>query len=429
LTEPCYLGVDLGTSGCRAVAIDGRRHVIAEARTALPEPLRDDAGGVEQEPRLWWDAVVCVLRELTSLLDSYDPHALCVDGTSSTLLLCDPDGAPLGPALMYNDARSRAEAERIATVAPKANPARGTGSSLAKLLHLKRRLSPGRGALALHQADWILGRLIGRFGTSDWNNCLKLGVDPASGRWPGWLSSLRLDPVRLPQVQAPGTSLGQVSRSASRATGLPEHTLVLAGTTDSTAAAVATGAARVGEAITCLGSTLVLKVIGRDSVSAPEYGVYSHRLGERWLVGGASNSGGAVLRRYFDDSRIRQLSESLRPNQPTGLDYYPLPAPGERFPINNGALPPRLTPRPADDVCFLQGLLEGIAAIEAAGYRRLEALGAPPPSRVLSTGGGAMNEGWSRIRERCLGVPVIPAEHREAAYGAALIALSRGIPT
>lgn len=110
------------------------------------------------------------------------------------------------------------------------------------------------------------------------------------------------------------------------------------------------------------------------------------------------------------------------------MDYYPLPAPGERFPVNDPALPPRMSPRPADDALFFQGLLEGIAGIEAEGYRRLQSLGAPRPSLVLSTGGGAANKGWSRIRERLLGVPVTPTKYQEAAYGAAIVALTGGIP-
>lgn len=428
MSAPCYLGVDLGTSGCRAVAIDRGRQCIAEARADLPEPVRNHAGGVEQQPRLWQEALIGVLRELTGGLGSFDPRALCVDATSSTLLLCSQDGTPLGPALMYNDCRSRAEAKQIAAVAPEGSPARGAGSSLAKLLYLKHRLAPGPGTIALHQADWILGWLAGRFETSDWNNCLKLGVDPRTGFWTQWLARLGLEPVALPQVVAPGSVLGGVSRTASEATGLPAHTQVLAGTTDSTAAVIATGAVTPGEAVTCLGSTLVIKIIGREPANAPQYGVYSHRYGEHWLIGGASNSGGAVLRQYFSDGQIRRLSEFLKPDLPTGLDYYPLPAPGERFPINDSALQPRMTPRPADDGHFLQGLLEGIAAIEAAGYRRLEALGAPPPRRVLTTGGGAGNQGWARIRERALGVPVLPAEQQEAAYGAAIIAQTGGIP-
>ena len=87
-----------------------------------------------------------------------------------------------------------------------------------------------------------------------------------------------------------------------------------------------------------------------------------------------------------------------------------------------------MTPRPADDVRFFQGLLEGVAAIEAMAYRRLGELGAPALRRVISIGGGAKNAAWSEIRQRLLGVPVTVAEQTEASYGAALLALHAGPP-
>lgn len=62
-----------------------------------------------------------------------------------------------------------------------------------------------------------------------------------------------------------------------------------------------------------------------------------------------------MLRRFFSDQQLQDLTPRLDPSRPTGLDYYPLVQPGERFPINDPALPPRLEPRPADDALFLQG--------------------------------------------------------------------------
>jgi hypothetical protein len=79
-------------------------------------------------------------------------------------------------------------------------------------------------------------------------------------------------------------------------------------------------------------------------------------------------------------------------------------------------------------VVFFQGLLEGVAAVEALAYRRLGELGAPPLRRVISIGGGAKNAAWSAIRQRLLGVPVTIAEQTEASYGAALLALHAGPP-
>ncbi|HKJ75888.1 MAG TPA: FGGY-family carbohydrate kinase, partial [Gammaproteobacteria bacterium] len=136
-----------------------------------------------------------------------------------------------------------------------------------------------------------------------------------------------------------------------------------------------------------------------------------------------SNSGGAVLRQFFDDDQMKRLTFRLHPEHPTGLGYYPLPGPGERFPFNAPDMAPRLTPRPDDPAVFFQGLLEGIAAVEAAAYRRLAALGAPYPASVRSVGGGARNPCWTRIRRRLLGVPVDRPNHGEAAYGTALLAL------
>lgn len=86
-------------------------------------------------------------------------------------------------------------------------------------------------------------------------------------------------------------------------------------------------------------------------------------------AGGASLSGGAVLLKYFTAQQLRELSPRLQPQTPTGLQYYPLLRPGERFPGFDGSKQPVLEPRPADDAVFLQAMLEGMASIEAEGYR------------------------------------------------------------
>jgi sugar (pentulose or hexulose) kinase len=207
---------------------------------------------------------------------------------------------------------------------------------------------------------------------------------------------------------------------------VPTRAVVVAGTTDGCAAFLATGAGKPGEAVTSLGSTLVLKVICDQPVFAPDYGLYSHRIGDLWLAGGASNTGGAALARFFSAEAIRETSRRIDTDKPSGLDYYPLPAPGERFPINDPAFEPRMTPRPDDDAQFLHGLLEGIAKVEALGYRRLTELGSLPLACVYTVGGGAANEAWSRIRGSILGVPLRISESDEAAVGVARLA-RRGV--
>ena len=415
-----FLGIDVGTSGVRSCLIDTDGDVLAEIRTALPAPTRHGRA-VEQDPELWWTALADNLDALARRRRLTDVAAVCLDGTSSTLLLCDAAGAPLTPALMYNDARATAEAKQINTIAPPDSAARGASASLAKLLWLLKTADAPPGARALHQADWLAGRLGGRFDISDENNALKLGYDPLARGWPAWLEALPIPATLLPAVVPPGHTIGRLTPAACRRWGFAGDTRMVSGTTDSTASFLATGAGP-GEAVTALGSTLVLKILAERPIAAAGLGVYSHRLGEQWLVGGASNSGGAVLQQYFSADEIARLTTRLQPEQPTGLDYYPLPAPGERFPVSDPQLAPRLTPRPEEDARFFQAILEGITAIEVRGYRVLAELGAPSPVRVITTGGGAVNEGWRRLRERALGVPVIAAEHQEAAYGAALLA-------
>ncbi|MBC6479786.1 MAG: hypothetical protein GDA56_20385 [Hormoscilla sp. GM7CHS1pb] len=229
--------------------------------------------------------------------------------------------------------------------------------------------------------------------------------------------------VYLPQVLAPGCPIGPIKPAIASSLSLPRDCIVCAGTTDSIAAFLASGARSPGEGVTSLGSTLVLKLLSTSPVHDARSGIYSHRLGNLWLVGGASNTGGAVLRQFFTDGELEYLSGKIDPVQASPLDYYPLPQTGDRFPINDPNLPPRLEPRPDNPVEFLHGLLESMARIEARGYQLLQQLGATVLSRVYTAGGGAKNPTWTAIRGRHLQVPMVTPVNRAAAYGTALLAL------
>lgn len=117
-----------------------------------------------------------------------------------------------------------------------------------------------------------------------------------------------------------------------------------------------------------------------------------HAPGDVWLVGGASNSGGAVLRRFFSDEQLKQLTPRLRPEAPTRLAYYPLPAPGERFPVADPELQPRMEPRPADDAVFLQGGCAGTGVWRIRGVEEQRGGGG---GRMKLVGGGVGVDGRS----------------------------------
>ncbi len=416
-----YLGIDLGTSGVRVVLTDDRDRILTQLQAPLPQPDQN-GGSVRQDPDLWWQAVDGLMTRLAAEADLAQVVALAVDGTSGTILLCDAAGEPLAPARMYNDRSAVAAGRRIDAVAPDDSMARGTGGALARLLGLLEETGTERPRFALHQADWIAGRLTGRYGQSDFNNCLKLGFDAVAQRWPTWMAKLGFDLSLLPAVEAAGQPLGPLRLDLAERFGLPAGCLVVRGTTDGNAAFLAAGSFEPGMAVTSLGSTLTVKLVSADPVFAPEYGVYSHRLLGHWLAGGASNTGGAAIAQHFSVQDLQRLTPRLRPDVPTGLTYYPLPAPGERFPLADPEMQPLVSPRPEDDAVFLQGLLEGVARIEQEAYARLAGLGATPVTRVLTVGGGAANDAWTRIRGRVMGVPVDTATETEAAYGTARLA-------
>ncbi len=265
-----------------------------------------------------------------------------------------------------------------------------------------------------------MGWLLGDWRWGEEGNNIRLGWDLEQQRWQGSIAA-QVWRDALPQIRPSGTVLGPLGAEAAASIGLPADCLVVAGSTDANAAVLA---AQPGDhdGVTVLGTTLVLKQWHTAPISAA--GVSSHRIGGRWLVGGASNAGGGLLRRFFNDAQLVELSRQIDPERPSGLQLRPLPAPGERFPVEDPALEPILEPRPVSDALYLQGLLEGLAAIEAAGWRRLAALGAPPVQRVISLGGGAVNPQWRRLRERKLGIPVLNRPRCSAALGMARLAAS-----
>jgi D-ribulokinase len=409
----CTLGIDFGTSGARAIVIDADRQIQCQVAVALPHPDR---------PELWRSALFELIGQIPTPLRQR-LAAIAIDGTSSTVLMCDAEGAPLGDVLMYHDDRGRDQVDWLRTIAPPHHTVLSATSSLAKLLWLQQQPECAAARYFLHQADWIAALLHGQWGVSDYHNALKLGYDVAALCYPDWLRGLAIARL-LPQVVVPGSVIGLVNPGIAQEHGLPANCQICAGTTDSIAAFLASGVREPGEAVTSLGSSLVVKLLSRSRIDDSRYGIYSHRLGDLWLVGGASNTGGAVLQAFFSTAELEQLSKQIVPNQLTGLDYYPLLQSGERFPVNDPDLCPRLTPRSADPVIFLQGLLEAMARIEAQGYALLQQLGATPLIQVKTAGGGAQNPAWTMLRQQQLGVPVTPADQTEAAYGTALLALA-----
>lgn len=414
-----FLGLDFGTSGARACAIDSANSIVWEQRIAYPD-------AAAQTPLDWRSALHTLLSAMPKHIAA-SLHGLAIDATSGTVMLCDAGLEPISPVLLYHDNRARQQAVQLEAIAPDGHTACTATSGLAKFLWLTQQRDCANAEYFLHQADWLTAMLSGKPGSSDYHNALKTGYDVERLCWPDWVMALPHSRL-LPDVLVPGAIIGQLQPGIAAHFGINPQCAVHAGTTDSSTAFIASGITELGVGVTTLGTTLVLKQLSVHRIDAPEYGVYSHRYGDQWLIGGASNAGAGALHRFFSDAQLIGLSTQIDPMRDSPVDYYPLTKTGERFPVNNPGLEPRLEPRPASDAEFLHGLLQGLARIEAAGYARLAELGAPPLVRVATNGGGAKNETWSKIRERALHVPVNTVAHSEAAYGAALLCTGDHFP-
>lgn len=431
------IGFDLGTSGARAVVVDGHTRTVQHMAE-----LKWSHGSADS-PEAWTSAVDSLLSQVPQDL-LQRTHRICVSGTSASCLLVDSN-SPLKvtrrPAMYnHNVLLERGNAGQSAysiltNVAPPLHTTLSGTSALMKLLTWAEE-SPLENELLAHQADYVSCYVRGGVGgiVSDWNNALKTGYDVETLRWPDWLLSIsttnQITPISecLPPVVRPGDLVGPIGTDISGRYNIPRECMVAAGTTDSIAAFLAANVEGEGAAVTSLGSTMAIKMLSRKRVEDASRGVYSHRLGDSmWLVGGASNVGCAVFRQLgFSDEELASLSSTMDPNviSPYAHVYYPLAGNGgERFPYNDPNMKAVLEPVPASRGEYLQGLLQSLARIEAESFAVLKDLGASPVTSVATAGGGARNDVWTAMRQQKLGIPVKKAVNADAGYGVALLGL------
>ncbi|MCD2198162.1 carbohydrate kinase [Actinomycetospora endophytica] len=439
-----WIGVDLGTQGVRAVAVDDDGAVRASASRPLESrrwTAEDGSARHEQDPEAWCAGVDDVLAEVVAGLDrdgSGPVAGLAVDGTSGTVVLTKPDGTPLTPGVMYDDARGRACVD----------PVRAAGAQLwAELGYRVGETWALPTALALavehpgaeirHQTDVVTTHLVGGPTATDSSTALKTGYDQRRGRWPtDVLDALDLDRTRLPDVVAPGAPLGRVGPVAAARTGLPTGTPVRAGMTDGCAAQLGAGAVAPGEWNAVLGTTLVVKGVTAELLRDPGGTVYCHRSPQAgwWLPGGASNVGAAVLSDVVDPARFDAVTARLEADPPDDVPVVlPLRGRGERFPFDapdatgfwlDGDRPRGLDTLVASvgETAAFAGLAEGVAFVERLAFSHLAELGADVSGTRVISGGATMNRWWNRRRAAVLGVTLARPRAAEPAVGMALLA-------
>jgi xylulokinase len=427
------VGIDVGTSGVRGVAVSPAGELLAEAEEKIRQDHRAAGGIHEQYPDEWWQAVCSVGQAIAKTLKEsvadVELRGVAVTSTSGSLVVADAEGRALRSTILYDDGRGVEIAEELNQQGGAQGTRLGPSFSLVKAAWVKQQEPElwKRVRYVLHPADWLSGKLSGEFGISDFTNALKLGYDPESGSWTRSVRAAGLLDHRLPTVRRPAEPIGQVSSVAAAETGLPARTPVLAGATDGMASVIASGASRRGDANTTLGTTLVWKVL-HDRKPAARSGIYFHlHPGGLWVPGAASNTGLGSVRTPADAASAEDMDRLAAKYFPTSVVSYMLRGQGERFPFAHPQAQSFLEGNPRDAFESYAAQLQSIGFVERWGYEILESCAVKVGDRVFSTGAAAKSPVLAQLRADILGRTVVQPRYPTAAFGAAILAATGAV--
>ena len=417
------VGLDVGTTGVKALAISPAGDVLARAEEgyelSTPRP-----GWAEQDPDDWWRAAERALARLGGR-----PTAIGLSGQMHGLVVLDAADRVLRPAILWNDQRTGAECAEIEDRVGLSRLIRLTGNraltgfTAPKLLWLRRHepSTYARIAHVLLPKDYVRLRLTGEHAIDVADASGTLLLDVARRRWSReMLEALELDPAWLPRT------LESPEISGATAAGIP----VAAGAGDQAAAALGVGVDRPGPVSVVLGTSGVVFAALPGFAADPQARVHAfcHAVPGGWHAMGVMLSAAGSLRWLRDTVATGRGYEELIaaaqkwPSGTEGLTFLPYLT-GERTPHADPearAAFAGLTVR-HDLGALVRAVLEGVAYGLRDSLELLRELGVEPEAGHAS-GGGARSEHWLRIVASVLGIPIRrTATDEGSAYGAALL--------
>jgi len=432
------LGIDVGTTSVKVVAVDGAGAVIAEAERdhplSTPRP-----GWTEQRPEDWWTGACEATKAILTRLGR-QPNAVGLSGQMHGMVPLDAAGEVIRPAILWNDQRTGEAVREIdAAIGRRTLIERGgnpaiTGFQLAKVVWLKRAEPDSfrRLARVLFPKDYLGFRLTGRAvaepSDASGSNCFHL----AEGAWDADVLSALDVPVELyPELVASDVAAGTVTEAAAAATGLRVGTPVVAGAGDNAAAATGLGLSSREPAVgsVSLGTSGVLLAPTLRPAPDPEGRVhlFCHADGGYYLLGVTLAAAGSLrwLRdTLFPDQDFAELSALAETSRPgaNGVVFQPYLA-GERTPYMDPELRGawRGLTLATDRADLIRAVLEGVAFSQRDSLEVMRPLTAP--ARLLATGGGSRSHFWLQVLADALELPLTQlAGAPGASYGAALLA-------
>jgi xylulokinase len=417
------VGLDVGTTGVKALALSATGEVLARAEEtyelSTPRP-----GWSEQDPEDWWRAAERALARLGG-----EATAIGLSGQMHGLVVLDDRDRVLRPAILWNDQRTEAECAEIeervglARLIQLTGNRALTGFTAPKLLWLRRHEPDtyARIAHVLLPKDYVRLRLTGEHAIDVADASGTLLFDVANRRWSEeMLDALELDRTWLPRA------LESPEVSGTTPTGIP----VAAGAGDQAAAALGVGVDRPGPVSVVLGTSGVVFAALPGFAADPQARVHAfcHAVPGEWHAMGVMLSAAGSLRWFRDEVAPRHEYEELLaaaaewPPGADGLTFLPYLT-GERTPHADpharGAFA-GVTIR-HDLGALVRAVLEGVAYGLRDSLELLRDLGVAPDAGHAS-GGGARSELWLRILASVLGLPIRrTATDEGSAYGAALL--------
>jgi xylulokinase len=435
------LGLDVSTTGSKALLIDERGGVIASHTTphpiSQPFPLWS-----EQDPADWWDSMAASIRAVLAQTGATGAiQAIGLTGQMHGLVCLDAAGRVLRPAILWNDQRTGAECDEItATVGAQrliqltGNRAL-TGFTAPKILWVRNHEAEIYAQIAhiLLPEDFIRFKLTGDRKTSLAGAAGTLLLDVANRRWSAdVLEALNIPRAWLPQVHEGPQVTGVVNGEAARETGLRAGTPVVGGGGDQSAQATGVGAVQPGIVALTVGTSGVVFAPLASYAYEPDGRLHAfcHAVPGQWHFMGVMLSAAGSLQWYRDTLAAGEDFGALTdeaggaPPGCEGLLFLPYLT-GERTPhpdpLARGAFV-GLTARHTR-AHLTRAVLEGVAFGLRDSFELIKASPAGLIHEVRVSGGGARSLLWRQIMADVLGVPLVVAEAIEgAAYGAALLA-------
>ena len=441
-----FLGIDVGTGGTRAVAIDERGLVLAAASGEHAHFRSPQPGWAEQDPRDWWRAAGDAVRSVLSAgISAESIAAVGFSGQMHGAVLLDEQGEVLRPAIIWCDQRTAAQCRQITEkigaqrlIELTANPAL-TGFTLPKLLWIREHEPEvwARLRTLLLPKDYVRFRLTGERAMDVADASGTLLFDVVHRRWSAEVANAtEIDQRLLPPVFESPEIVGAVSSEGARATGLREGTRVVAGAGDQAAGAVGLGVVRPGAVSATIGTSGVVFAATDRPALDPQGRVHTfcHAVPGRWHVMGVTQGAGLSLRWFRDqfgagredgrDAYERLCSEAATvPAGAAGLLWAPYLM-GERTPHLDPDARAALVGLTASHTRahVLRAILEGVAFSLRDTLTIFEEMRVPVESIRLG-GGGARSPVWRQIQAEIYGRAVeVAAAEEGAAYGAALLA-------